>query len=244
MIRIAIVDDERDFVEKYRYFVEKEFIKNQVEYEMQCFYQSIDFYKAFEHGDFDILFMDIDMPGISGIQLAAEIRKRNLKTAIVFVSSHSNLVFESIHYAPYRFIQKDNLKLDTVEAIDAYCRAVQEKNNTIVLKTEDGSLQHFNLMEIQYFYSLRHDLFFVYSEEKIAHRLFLREYTMDALEKVLKEKRFLRIHKSFIVNSKVIYRIGSDKIILCDGSELPISRSNVASIKKQFQMILREDDKI
>lgn len=244
MIRIAIVDDEKGFLKNYRYLVEKEFINNQFEVEIKCFYESADFYEQFENSNFDIVFMDIDMPGISGIQLAAEIRKRKLETVIVFVSSHSNLVFESIHYAPYRFIQKDTLESDTAEAIQAYCQMLHEENNIIQLKVETGEVHNFYLMKIQYFYSVRHDLFFVYSKEKNSQRLFTRRYTMDVLEKMLKEKGFIRIHKSYIVNSKSIHQILSDKVILCDGSELPISRSNVASIKKQFQIILREDDEI
>lgn len=244
MIQIAIVDDERAFLESYTHIVEKLFAKNRIEFVVQCFYKSEEFYHLLKRNYFDIVFLDIDMPEINGINLAADIRKLKLETTIIFVSSHSNLVFQSIHYAPFRFIQKDCLEDDTSEAIHAYCQQIKEKKNTIQLKIENGETYCFNLMQIQYFYSVRHDLFLVYSNKKIAKRLFPRVYTMDALGKMLHKKGFIRIHKSYIVNFKYIHQIQSDKVLLFDNSTLPISRSNVANVKRQYKVIMREDDAI
>ena len=112
------------------------------------------------------------------------------------------------------------------------------------MKIENGETYCFNLMQIQYFYSVRHDLFLVYSNKKIAKRLFPRAYTMDALGKMLHEKGFIRIHKSYIVNFKYIHQIQSDKVLLFDNSTLPISRSNIANVKRQYKVIMREDDAI
>ena len=67
---------------------------------------------------------------------------------------------------------------------------------------------------------------------------------MDALGKMLHEKGFIRIHKSYIVNFKYIHQIQSDKVLLFDNSTLPISRSNVANVKRQYKVIMRKDDAI
>ena len=60
--------------------------------------------------EYDLVFMDIDMPELSGIDIASQLRKNNQNSDLIFVSAHPHFVFEAIRYTPYRFIRKTNLK--------------------------------------------------------------------------------------------------------------------------------------
>ena len=97
MIQIAIVDDERAFLESYTHIVEKLFAKNRIEFVVQCFYKSEEFYHLLKRNYFDIVFLDIDMPEINGINLAADIRKLKLETTIIFVSGRDEKDCFKIH---------------------------------------------------------------------------------------------------------------------------------------------------
>ena len=132
------------------------------------------------------------------------------------------------HLAPFRFIQKDCLEDDTSEAIHAYCQQIKEKKNTIQLKIENGETYCFNLMQIQYFYSVRHDLFLVYSNKKIAKRLFPRAYTMDAVSYTHLEREGYQYLKKQILRS-------GDTLVIKELDRLSRSKSDIKQELEYFK---------
>lgn len=240
MIRIAIVDDNNDFLSSYKKIVGKIFTDNDIEHEICCYTDSVEFKECTSYLNFDLIFLDIDMPKITGLDIAMHLGKIESEAAIIFVSSHSHLVFQSIHYRPFRFLQKDNLLEQTREAIESFCRLIKEDENSISLKLEDGRQSIEKLSKIQFFYSLRHSIFFAYSGQKESIRLYNRAYSLDRLEKELHDKGFIRIHKSYLVNFRYIYSIQEESIILRDKSEIPMSRRKSSEIKEQYQICLRK----
>ena len=97
---------------------------------------------------------------------------------MVFVSGHDNFVFESIHYAPFRFIRKANLLMDTEEAVQSFCEGIKENKKYISLDLEGKNNSLEDITKIVYFFSQRHDIFILNSDNKTI-RLSYRTYTMD-----------------------------------------------------------------
>ena len=56
------------------------------------------------------MFLDIDMPGISGLEIAKKLREENSDIILIFVSAHEQYVFESIEYSPFRYIRKSRIE--------------------------------------------------------------------------------------------------------------------------------------
>ena len=160
MIQIAIVDDDAGFTSSYRKIVENFFIENDVKYEIHYYTSAIKFKEITSNLSFDLIFLDIDMPEITGFDIAIYLGEIQSEASIIFVSSHSHLVFQSIHYRPFRFLQKDHLLLQTREAVEAFCQLMKEDENSITLLLEDGSRSIEKLRRIQFFYSLRHNVVF------------------------------------------------------------------------------------
>ena len=92
------------------------------------------------------------MPGISGMQIASELYKSNHNTTLIFVSNHSNFVFEAFRYSAYRFIRKDNLISDTTEAVCSFCNAFKTKENYITLDLENKKDISIDLSDVKYFF--------------------------------------------------------------------------------------------
>ena len=65
---------------------------------------------------FDALFLDIDMPGLDGMELAKRIREHNECIKIIFVTNKDNLVYSSLKYVPFRFIRKTHFEEEFSEA--------------------------------------------------------------------------------------------------------------------------------
>ena len=95
MIRISIVDDEKIFADDYCRELGRLFKKHEVQCEIDTYTDARIFQDMLREKKYDLIFLDIDMPDITGIDLAKEIRKSDSETTIVFVSFHENFVFEA-----------------------------------------------------------------------------------------------------------------------------------------------------
>lgn len=239
MINIAIVDDEKTFIQMYEKEIMNLFSNQGIKCEINTFTDSVLFQKEIEKTGYDLIFLDIDMPDISGIQIASELYKSNRNTTLIFVSNHSNFVFEVFRYSAYRFIRKENLYPDTEEAVCSFCDALKTKANYVTLDFEEQKKVSVDLSDIKYFFSIRHDIYFFNKQNKTI-RLSMRTYTLDDLESRFKESGFIRIHRTYLLNYLYIYQIHSEKVLLKDKSELPLSRGRYDSVKKIYQELICE----
>ncbi len=77
----------------------------------------------------EILLLDIDMPEISGMELAEQIFSSNINTNVIFVTNRDDLVFQAIHYQPFRFIRKEKLNQELDEAICHLLNKLEKDEN-------------------------------------------------------------------------------------------------------------------
>ena len=247
MLRIAIVDDNIAFISSFKEMVSTQFDKHNVIYCIETFSDSVLFQNICLAEEFQLIFLDIDMPQLSGIQIASMLRKCEKRSSLVFVSAYENFVFESIHYKPFRFIRKDFVHDEIVETVKAYCEELAEQQKYLELYTENGEIVQFPISQIVYFYSLRHDLY-LYMNTMQSIRLAYRHYTIEELEHRMYDFGFLRIERSYLLNFKYIYQIGYPKTTLIsevskkEHDELPVSKRRYTNIRKQYQLLLREID--
>lgn len=244
MLRIAICDDEIAYAEKLELIVDALFKEQKTETEIFVYNDPKLLTRDHFHNEFRLIFLDIDMPEISGIKLASMLRASKSKASLIFVSSHSHFVFETFRYSPFRFVRKDWLDIELPEAIQAFCSEVLNKKPMVRLILDDKKIITENAEEIIYFFSLRHDIY--YLTPNGTKMLYTREYTMEKLEKMFLQHGFLRIHKTYLVNYRYIYQIGrfSVSLILEDSDELPISHRRSPDIRKQYQVLMRGENDI
>ena len=79
MIKIAIVDDEKIFVSCFQKDLKRLFQQNKVTCIIASFTSGQDFLKNYQETEYDLIFLDIDIPDVSGIQIASDIRNKKLK---------------------------------------------------------------------------------------------------------------------------------------------------------------------
>ncbi len=244
MIRIAIVDDEIVFARQLRSVIEFLFEKEHMEIQSHVYKNAHDLVQAHHTSEFHLLFLDIDMPEMSGMELAAKIRETNSTATLIFVSSHSDFVFESFQFLPFRFIRKECLQEELPDAIQAYCENFRKNNEIIRFTLADKKMVSEKLSEIIYFFSIRHHI--CYITKSGTKELSAREYTMEKLESQLGKNGFLRIHKSYLLNYRYVYHIGTESVDLTIDtlSCLPISHRRISEIKKQYQFFMRGEDDI
>ena len=195
------------------------------------------FLQADEASKPDIVFLDIDMPELNGIELGAMIKENSPKTEIIFVSNRYERVFETFNIHPFGFVRKNNFSTDISNTLKAYIDGHVNAANYFVIQQENKSVtRKLPINEIVYVKSMRsHQIICMVGGEEIDVKM-----TMDELEKGLIEHGILRTHKSFLVNLKYITRIESTGIELTTGAKIDVSRRKVGEIKAALMKYLRK----
>lgn len=118
MIRSAICDDEPTILDYLYTHISKEFKRQGTDTHIDKFTSGKDFLNAHKAEPYDVVFLDIDMPVISGFDVAEKISVSE-HTLIIFVTTHDELVFSSLKFQPFRFIRKTHINNELSETLSA-----------------------------------------------------------------------------------------------------------------------------
>ena len=216
-MRIAVCEDNNivaAFMEDYIASMEAE----NIEYEIFTSGDDLIHYMEQENVTFNILFMDIEMPGRNGIETSAYVREKDKNALIIFITDHKEYVYEVFDVLPFRFL----IKPVTREALN------------LVMKK---AFEHFNLTKQVFFFKQNKTQLQVAFDEIIYFEGNLRKVRLvttggeydfygkiSEVVKKLDGNLFLQIHNSYIVNMDQIRKISESVVLLKSGITLPISK--------------------
>lgn len=234
MIRIAICDDEKILLEsaynKIKSIVDKSEKNCVIEIYQDGRKMLSDMEKAI--CNFDIIFLDIEMPIISGFELAELIRKYNENIIVIFLTSMEHLVYESLKYRPFRFVRKHRMNEELPEVLKAAITLL-EKNEKYqyFFKTDDGEIK-LSISDILYIECLNRKVYL-----KTHHKKYMISgLQFNNITKEFLDKGFVSIHRSCIVNLKYIYSIEKLVVRMDNDEVLPMSRHKTNEVKRAFTL--------
>ncbi|MDY5180460.1 LytR/AlgR family response regulator transcription factor [Butyribacter sp.] len=236
-IRIAICDDEVTICSQLEKTIIDILEEKNIEVDLQTFVSGEDLCKEFQKKDYDLVFLDIELPKINGIGIGKYIRE-NLKNEIIqiaYISAKSEYAMELFAYRPINFLVKPLSRKKIEEVIDKYL-VVTEQNNYAFSYKKNKQYYNIPMSEIIYLESR-------YRKVKI-HMRDKEDEFYGSLEKIyqnLKRKNFLFIHKSIIVNYNFVKKMSYDEVILFNDIVLPISQSRRSAIRKMYMEIRRKE---
>lgn len=116
ILKIAVCDDndkDIEIINRELLLLEEKAREKGCTYQIQAFKSGNDILKSFALvQDMHILFLDIDMPGIDGMEIAKRLEQTERRVKVIFVTNHADMVFTAIHYRPFRFIRKERLHIE------------------------------------------------------------------------------------------------------------------------------------
>lgn len=231
MIRIAMCDDDKDFLEKLKLSVAKYFSSKNDELDITVFSDGSSFLS--HNADYNAVFLDIDMPDIGGFEIAEQLSG---ETLIIFITTHDELVYSSLKFRPFRFIRKAYLEEELPETLDDVDKEISRlgKSKKFMLQTKNGEVL-LNVNDIKYIEIYTHTIHIYTADNKI-----LDCYgSLSVLEKQLDSFDFVRTHKSYLVNCKYIFSIEKNRITLDDKTAIPLSRYKADAVRGKFKNYLR-----
>lgn len=229
-MNFLICDDELEFALHLKECLETQLKNLNQTASIQCVCDENEM-KSIEKIPCDIIFMDIDMGEVNGLELAKRIRKAQPDAILVFVTHYVQYSLEGYEVKALRYLLKSNLDEKLPECLQAALAAYKKERRVIRLSSgsEEVDLMpaHITYAETQQrhlFLHLIHD-----KRDTCDVRM-----TMNALEELLSPHGFLRIHQSFLVNMAYIKTMKSTGVCLADDTQLPISSRNYSKLKQEY----------
>lgn len=232
MIHIAICDDDPIFMELFQSVLEEQLKGEDMEYRISGYSTGEELLK--EIANFDAVFLDIDMPGLDGMQIAKYINE-NHPVPILFLTAYDDLVYSSIQFQPFRFLRKDYIDYELEEAVRSLNKYIILKfqNYSICLHTLTGDIL-LSIKDIRYAEIYDHLVKIHTLEEVFDCHGKLSEY-----EEQWKQYGFIRTHKSYLVNGRHIYSIRENTVTLDNGIEISLSRRRKKEVRRKFEFLMR-----
>ncbi|MBL0053581.1 MAG: response regulator [Bacteroidetes bacterium] len=194
----------------------------------------------------DLIFLDIQMPGLSGFEMLDHVDRNNLK--VIFITSYNQYAIEAIRYSAFDYLLKPIKEEELKNAIYRFEQASDEISfkgkienllhniNSekeafqliIPLRQGEKKLQIKNIVRCEADSNYTH--FFLNDKTK-----FTASKTLKECEEMLSQKEFLRVHKSHLINKKFIQLLKNDNhVVLTDGSLIEVSRRKLQEVKNSI----------
>ena len=230
MLRIAICDDEKYDRDRIQALLLEYLETHNLNASIDLFSSGKEFLSERDNlVKYDIVFLDINMEEIDGIQTAQEMRSFQSDTCIVLLTAFINYVLEGYKVGAVRYIMKDALDVQIKECMDAIIQKMQFREITFPFLEGDRTLYTDNILYVE---SRKHKCIFSCMErENVTYQLYGK---LDQIEIKLERYGFLRIHKSFLVNMKHVKRISNYIAVMDSGDEFPVSRLRFTKARESF----------
>lgn len=186
---------------------------------------------------YDIYFIDIVMPSMSGIALAEQLREKYVNKEFIFVSSYAEYMRRSIYVKPRAFIRKEYLQSDLEETFSVLKSIFTKKDVEIAIKDNHRDVK----IKPWYVTYLKSEAHYVNIYDTAGSTMVVRN-NLKNLEQQLRAYRFQRIHSRYLVNINHVEDYSKRKISMKSGELLPVSAPYVRQTSEIIMNYLMTDE--
>ena len=232
MITCAMCDDELPFAEQLRSFVMAYAKKRRVELQAETFASAEELLEEIENGaGFEILFLDIEMRKMDGIELGKKLRERSYQTLIIYVSGYDQYMRQLFEAEPFRFLSKPLKQEELENVLDKAFERISRFHRELFTIRFGKNVVNLLCRDIVYLESNKRKVIVhtVRGEYEYNHKLDEAEEELLAIS-----ADFVRIHKAYLVNMEHVEAFQYEKLALRDGTILSISEAHRANVRSRF----------
>lgn len=252
MIQIAICDDEPILLEE----IEKETracLSRQKIFSVVSTYTNGEnlLYEIEDGASYDLLLLDIELPGVSGMDLARRIHDLLPYALIVFVTAHYKYAVDAYELNIFRYIPKNQLKSRLPHALRDAAAMLEIQNTDSYLISNQNRMERIPLKDVLYIlrdgknavFYLRHPVGKGAGQGEASAPQTVREYRirkpLTEIYEELNQDYFIFIDRGCIVNLHHISRIAGSSCELTNQTILPVAQSRIGELKKKLNEFWR-----
>ena len=232
LIRIAICDDEKEAVIQHEDIVKRSLRSCGIGYEIVTYTKSSNllFDITDDHFFFDLILLDIEMPGITGMELSEKTKLYLPNVKIIFITSHIEYAIDAFELSIFRYVPKSNLTDRLVAAIADAAKLIELEAGKEYIIQAAGRMEKIPYKDI--FYIQRDG-----GKNSVLVSCMGISKVRKSLQQIFEElntPEFIFIDRGYIVNIIQIMKIRDGMAYLKNGEKLPVSRSHLQEVKRQI----------
>lgn len=229
-MKIAICDDDKHFISQILALIKRWTATKDLSNQYMIFQSGKQLLQA-DLSNVHVVFLDIEMQEINGLDVAHTLRDHYPQLIIVFVTRWIRYAPDGYRVHAFRYLLKNNLEVELPECMDDIRTYLLDTNRSISLQVGSQTL-HFLLRDILFFEGTAR-------RNVLVHTRFSKIPTechgkLSDFEAHLKDSGFLRIQRSFLVNMAHIDAIKNKYVYLDNGTQLKTSTQNYAEIAHNY----------
>ncbi|MFA6941863.1 MAG: LytTR family DNA-binding domain-containing protein [Clostridiaceae bacterium] len=237
MTKIGICDDDAEELKEILSYVSKYVKELDIAFKISPFSEGQDLIENINSSkeNFDIVFLDIYMKFSNGIDIAKKIREFDEECKIIFITSSKEYAVDSYDVRALYYILKPINEEKLRAAVKIAIESLNKDNKQAVIKNKKGNyrIAYKNILYAES--KARVINIHLKSGEIVSFYSKLTDFLQS-----LKDKRFLKCHKSFIVNMDYVLKIENNLIFMDNNIMIPISGNNTSVKENYFDYLLKE----
>lgn len=233
MVKVAICDDDESVTRDLEEILEKYAQEHAIHIDIGIFFdgQELIHYMDKNQERYDILFLDIEMKKMNGLDTAMHIREIDRKMTLIYVTSHESYALEAYEVHPFHFLVKPLNKEAVQKCFEQAYTSIAPEERFFEYKFNKVVYQ-LPIKNIMYFKSKRRTIEIHMLDDVVKIYYGKLDETQKILDKSNNE--FWRIHQSFLVNADYVYRKAYDYVELINGKLLSISPDCKKELNRQY----------
>ena len=242
MLKIALLDDDKTALLISKGAIESFFQEKNIAISLDAFSSPVNFLAMAKEENYRLVFLDIDMPELNGLEVGKQLKEFNPQTDIIYLSQREDLVFDTLVLHPFGFIRKSKIIQDFASVLELFVNTslnTQSENKKITISSKTGTISA-DIDSIMYIEGNKNYQTFYLKDGNV----FDARVLMSDLETKLKDHGFIRVHKGYLINYLFIRQIGTNEVTLTNNKVLTLSNKRKDEIMEEYLSITRKNKSI
>ncbi len=233
MFKIALIDDQMNSLYYLEKHITASLINHKIDYKIYKYNNSKEFFEN-DIEDINLVFLDIEINGESGITIAREMYNKKLQSIIIFVTAHDCYMQDAFGLNVFGYILKQEIATKVPKMIK---NVINDLNNkTYIILSVDRECLTFNYHEIIYF-SVEDRKYFIKTTSGIFE---FQNISLKNLQNQL-GKQFLQPNSKYLINIKVIKFVQGGNVVLINGETIKVSRGKIKKFNEVYKNALIDE---
>ncbi len=228
MYNIGICDDEQTFAEELEEMIEQYARETDTELRVTLFQNGRELTDS-DTIQLDLIFLDIRMDVMNGLEAAKRIRAKDGKVSIIFLTSLTRYALVGYEYQAVNYIIKPITYARLKRELDRWLESYRREDKKYILVVNEDGRHRVDLSSLHYLETYNRNVKLHTDDGEI-----ISYKKMKELEEELEDARFIRCHSGYLVNPFFVKRVGKLEITLTDGEVIPISQPKRKAVMEKL----------
>lgn len=234
MYRIALCDDNLEYLDLLSTRIQEYCAESGIEVKLDCYRDSSQLDDLIDEKKmYDAYILDIEMPNVSGIELAERIRALSEDVQIIFLTAYESYALQACNIHVFKYLLKEQLEQELPDTLSSLFDKLQMQDEHRLYRiSNQRKYVRFHHRDIIYIRKEQKNAVFVLKGNKEEQE----RITLQELHKTLNDPELYLAERSLIININHVKRIVESRIYMTDGHELVIGKNNLADLKQYLNL--------